>query len=93
MLLGTLGASLLGNMQASKGILRNLEMKKYYHDEPRFNGAFSRDNLPDKIKDGTYIINLDQYSNIGTYWITFYALNNKVTYFDNFGVEHIPKKI
>ena len=59
MLLGTLGASLLGNMQASKGILRNLEMKKYYHDEPRSNGAFSRDNLPDKIKDGTYIINLD----------------------------------
>ena len=59
MLLGTLGASLLENMQAGKGILRNIKKKKYYHDEPRFNGAFSRDNLPDKIKDGTYIINLD----------------------------------
>ena len=45
-----------------------------------------------KKKDGTYVINLDEYSDIGTYWIALYALNN-VTYFDSFGVEHIPKQI
>ena len=42
---------------------------------------------------GAYVINLDEYSNIGTHWIALYALNNNVTYFDNFGVEHIPKEI
>ena len=39
------------------------------------------------------VINLDEYSNDGTHWIALYALNNNVTYFDNFGVEHIPKEI
>ena len=51
----------------------------------------SRDDLLDKIKDGGYVINLDGYADIGTHWITFYALNDNVAYFDSFGVEHIPK--
>ena len=76
MFLGTLGASLLGNLLAGKitvracsgnkkgkGIVRagtrkrlgfsmpshsltNLELERIYQNEPRFNGVFSRDNLP-----------------------------------------------
>ena len=62
-------------------------------NETRFNGVYSSDNLP-KIKDGAYVINLDEYSDIGTHWITLYILNNDVTtYFDSFGVEHIPQEI
>ena len=72
--------------------LTNFEIPKYYQNEPRFNGVYSRDNLP-KIKDGTYIINLDEYSDIGTYWVAFYVQNNNVTYFGSFTVEHIPKEI
>ena len=41
-------------------------MQKYYQDKPRFNGVYSKDNLPDKIKVGEYVINLDEYSDIGT---------------------------
>ena len=63
--------------------LTNFEIQKYYHNQPRFNGAYSRDNLP-KIKDGAYILNLDQYSDIGTHWIALYVLNNDVAYFDRF---------
>ena len=73
--------------------LTNFEIQKYYQDEPRFNGVFSRDNLHDKIKDGTYVINLDEYSDIGTHWIALYLFTNNVTYFENFGVEHIPREI
>ena len=73
--------------------LTNFEIQKYYQNELRFNGVYSRDNLPNKIKDGAYVINLDEYSDIGTHWIALYALNNNVTYFDSFGVEHIPKEI
>ena len=73
--------------------LTNFEIQKYYQNEPRFNGVYSRDNLPDKIKDKAYETNLDEYSDIGTRWITLYALNNNATYFDSFGVEHIPKEI
>ena len=55
-------------------------------------GVFSRDNLP-KIKDRAYIINLDEYSDIGTHWVALHLNNNNATYFDSFGVEHIPKEI
>ena len=48
-------------------------IQKYYQNEPRFNGVYSRDNLPDKLKDGAYVINLEDHSDIGTHWIPFYA--------------------
>ena len=92
MLLGTLGASLLGNlltdgkgiMRAGDGIVRagsgglkktlnslllfhlltNIEISEYYANKPRFNGVYSRNNLPNKFKEGAYVINLDEYENI-----------------------------
>ena len=73
--------------------LTNFEIQKYYENESRFNGVYSRDNLPNKIKDGAYVINLDEYSDIGTHWVALWVNNNNVTYFDSFGVEHIPKEI
>ena len=68
------------------------EIQKYYQNEPRFNGAYLRDNLP-RITDVAYVINLDEYSDIGTHWVALYVQNNDVTYFDSFEVEHIPKEI
>ena len=65
----------------------------YYQNGPRFNGVYSRDNLPDKIKDGAYVINLDEYVDIRTHWVALYVNTKTVTYFDSFGVEHIPKEI
>ena len=60
--------------------LANFEIQKYYQNAPRFNGFFSRDNLSVKIKDGVYIVNLVEYSDIGTHWVVFYVQNNDVTY-------------
>ena len=40
---------------------------------------------------GVYVINLDEYSDIGTHWIALCVQNNNVTYFDSFGVEHTAK--
>ena len=68
-------------------------MQKYYQHKPRFNDAHSRGNLPDEKKDRAYVINLDEYFDIGTYWIALYALNNNVTDFNRFGIEHISKVI
>ena len=84
--------------------LTNFEIQEYYQNEPRFNGVFSRDNLPNNnIKNGAYVINLDEYHDIGTHWVALYVqstsvydtyVNNKIaTYFDSFEVEHIPKDI
>ena len=73
--------------------LTNFEIQAYYQSEPRFIGVYSRDNLPDKIKDGAYVINVDEYSDIGTHWIALYVNNKTVTYFDSFGIEHISKEV
>ena len=54
------------DLQSKKGFLMpphpstNFEIQKYYQNEPRFNGVYSRDNLPNNIKDGIYAINLDE---------------------------------
>ena len=74
-------------------LLTNFEMQKYYQDEPRFNGVFSRNNLPKKIKDGAYVINLDEYADVGTHWIALFCNRNEIVYFNSFGVEHVPKEI
>ena len=72
----------------------NFEISEYCANEPRFNGVYSSDNLLKTIKNGAYIINLDEYADVGTHWIALYAKrNNKVVYFDSFSVEHIPKEI
>ena len=119
MLLGTLGASLIGDLltknlsrkrtvRAGEEFLRagelkkivlvlphlltNFEIKDYYGNESRFNGIYSRDNLPKTIKNGASVINLVEYADIGTHWAALHVKNNEVIYFDSFGVEHIPKE-
>ena len=74
-------------------LLTNFEIQKYYKNEPRFNGVFTRSNLPKKIKDGTCVINLDEYADVGTYWIALFCSRNEIVYFASFGVEHIPEEI
>ena len=72
---------------------RNFEIEKYYENEPRFNGAFSRDNMSKKIKYGAYLINLDEYADVGTHLIALFCSRSEIIYFDSFGVEHIPEEI
>ena len=73
--------------------LTNFEIQKYCENKSRFNGVYSRDNLPNKIKDGAYVINLDEHVDVGTHGIALFCNKNKIVYFDSFGVEHIPKEI
>ena len=58
--------------------LTNFEIHKYYGNEPRFIGFFSRDNLPKEIKDGAYVINLDEYADTSTHWIALFCKKIKL---------------
>ena len=73
--------------------LTNLEIQKHYLNKPRFNGAYSRNNLPKKIIDRDYVINLDEYADVGTYWIALFCRKNEIVYFDSFGVGHVSEEI
>ena len=72
--------------------LTNIEISEYCKNEPRFNGVYSRNNLPNKIKKGAYVINLDEYENTGTHWVSLFVKPKYTVYFDSFGVEHVPKE-
>ena len=51
---------------------------------------YSRNNLP---KKRAYVINLDEYENTGTHWVSLFVKTNEAIYFDSFGIEHIPNEI
>ena len=46
-----------------------------------------------KIRDGAYVIYLDEHAGTGTHWIALFCNRNEIVYFDSFGVEHIPEEI
>ena len=53
--------------------LTNFEIQKYYQKELKFNGVYSINNLS-KIKDGAYVLNLNEFKSIGTHWINLYVM-------------------
>ena len=73
--------------------LTNFEIEKVYENEPKFIGVFSRDDMLKTIKDGAYVIKLDEYADVGTHWITLFRRKSETVYFDSFGVEHVPEEI
>ena len=73
--------------------LTNFEIQKYYENEPRFIRVFPRDNMLKKIRNGTYVINLDEYKDVGTHWIALFCKRNETVYFDSFGVQHVSEEI
>ena len=73
--------------------LTNFEIQKYYQNQPRLNGVFSRNNLPKKIKDGAYIINLDEHADVGTHWIVLFCNKNEIAYLNSFSLEHVSEEV
>ena len=73
-------------------LLTNFEIQKYYQNESRFNSVYPRNDLPEKIKNGAYVINLNEYANIGTHQIALCCNRSEIVYFDSFGVEHVPEE-
>ena len=67
--------------------------KRYYQNKRRFNGVYSRNNLSKKLKDAVYVINLDQYADVGTHWMALFCNRSEIVYFDSFGVKHVPEEI
>ena len=72
--------------------LNNFQIENNYQNRPKFNSAYSRNNLPE-IKDVAYRKGLDEFKSIGTHQIALYVNGSNVISFNSFGVEHIQKKI
>ena len=72
--------------------LTNFEIQKYYQNEQRFNRVFSGDNMSKKVKDGAYVMDLDENADVGSYWIGLFCNRNEISFFNIFVVEHIPEE-
>ena len=106
-LVSTLESILLGKLLSGKEIIRAGSGNKKgkwivragygkewdYQNEPRINGVLSRNNLPEKIKNGAYVKHLDECKYTGTHWVALFCKRNEIVYFDSFGVEHVPEEI
>ena len=73
--------------------LTNIEIQEYYQNKARFNGVYSSDSLPTTIKDGAYVINLDEYAYVGTHLMALYNSNTKIIYFDILVLNMFLKKL
>ena len=73
-----------------------LELARIFNASSSFNKFWN--NLP-KIEHGADVMNLEEFTSSGTYWIALYVNGNSkrasydAVYFGSFGAEHIPKEI
>ena len=81
------------NISMPRHTLTKFEIQTCYLNGPRFKGVYDRDNFPKTVKDGAYIINLDEYADVGIHWISLHVKDIDVIYFGSFGVKHVPKEI
>ena len=63
-----LGKGVTRAEKVSVHFLSNIDITKYFNYEPKFNGVYSRNNLP-RIKDGAYVVNLHDKQSNGTHWV------------------------
>ena len=55
-------------------------------DIAHFRGVYMRDTLPKKPKAReSAIVNLDSNDGLGTHWVAYKKIGNRVKYFDSFG--------
>ena len=75
--------------------LTNFEIQKYYQNDLNLMEFFQEIIFMKKkiIKDGIYVINLDEYADVGTYWIALFCRKIEIVYFDSFGVGYVPEEI
>ena len=90
-LLGTLGASLMGNLSTDTSIVAGEGTISAGESTIRADQDFQKNTLP-RVKDGGYVIHHDEYESMGTHCIALYANGYNITYSDSFGIKHIPKK-
>ena len=73
--------------------LTNFEIKAYNQNGPKFNGTYSRSNLPKNIKYEAYIINLDEYADVSTHWIALFCNRSETVYLDSLVLNMFLKKL
>jgi hypothetical protein len=75
-----------------KDTLSNFDIERELKHVKKFNGVFSRDNLPRKMKNGYYVINSDVSTGPGVHWwaVINRPRDKESLFFDSFGTSPPP---
>ena len=67
-----------------------IKINEILKNDKNYIGTFSKDNVPILKNNESSIVNLADSSNKGTHCIAMKFINNKLFYFDSYGIPFIP---
>ena len=70
--------------------ISNFKIKKILKDDKNYIGTFSKDNFPILKNNQSSIVNLADSIDKGTHYIEMKFIDNKLFYFDSYGIPFIP---
>ena len=70
--------------------MSNFEIDEILKHDKNYIGTFSKDNVPLLKNNQSTIINLQNSRFKGSHWVSYCKRNNKIFYFDSYGVAYIP---
>ena len=70
--------------------MSNLKIDGILKNNVNYIGTYSKDNVPVLKNNQSTIVNLDDSLGKGTHWISYKKINDKIFYFDSYGVAYIP---
>ena len=71
-------------------LMSNLKIDEILRRDKNYIETYSKDNVPVLKNNQSTIVNLDDSSGKGTHWISYKKINDKIFYFDCYGVAYIP---
>ena len=70
--------------------ISNFKINEILRNDKYYIGTFSKNNLPFLKNNESSIVNLADSNDIGTHWISIKFIDNKLFYFDSYGIPYIP---
>ena len=65
-------------------------LKENASTAPHFQGVYTRDTLPRKPRQGSYVVNFDKTGESGSHWVCMRIGKSLNTYFDSYGRKPPP---
>ena len=70
--------------------MSNLKIDEILQHDRNYTGLFSKHDEPILKNNQSIIINLQDSNKNGSHWVSYKKIDNKIFYFDSYGVAYIP---
>ena len=70
--------------------ISNFKINEILENDKNYIGTFSKNNVPILKNNQSTIVNLANLNDVGSHWVGMKFINNKLFYFDSYGISYIP---